>query len=87
MAAMVEVKAEVDAQMRDDAAAILAKSGLTVADAISMALARTVLEGSPGYPPLNPNEETQDAMRAARRGEGKSFDTIEALMADLHADN
>ena len=35
---------------------------------------------------LVPNEETVAAIEAARRGEMKSFNTVEELLADLNAD-
>jgi DNA-damage-inducible protein J len=36
---------------------------------------------------LTPNETTLAAMREARAGNLKSFDSVEALMADLHAED
>jgi antitoxin component of RelBE/YafQ-DinJ toxin-antitoxin module len=36
--------------------------------------------------PLTPNAETIEAIEADRRGETKSFATIDELMADLHSD-
>ncbi|MDR0458385.1 MAG: type II toxin-antitoxin system RelB/DinJ family antitoxin [Burkholderiaceae bacterium] len=39
------------------------------------------------FEPLIPNETTIQAMRDARAGKVKSFDSIEALMADLHSDD
>jgi hypothetical protein len=36
--------------------------------------------------PLTPNAETIEAIEADRRGETKSFSTIDELMADLHSD-
>lgn len=37
------------------------------------------------FEPLIPNAETIEAMREARRGEGKTFGSIDALFADLNA--
>ena len=39
------------------------------------------------FEPLVPNEETIEAMKEARRGGLKSAVSVEALMADLHADD
>jgi DNA-damage-inducible protein J len=36
---------------------------------------------------LIPNEETIEAIKAARRGELTTFKSIEDLLADLHADD
>ena len=39
------------------------------------------------FEPLIPNETTIAAMREARAGNLKSFDSVGALMADLNAEN
>lgn len=39
------------------------------------------------FEPLVPNETTIEAMREARTGKLKSFDSVEALMADLDAED
>ena len=39
------------------------------------------------FEPLIPNETTIAAMREARAGNLKSFDSVGALMADLHAED
>jgi DNA-damage-inducible protein J len=39
------------------------------------------------FEPLVPNEETIAAMREARAGNLPSFDTVEALMAGLRAED
>ena len=39
------------------------------------------------FEPLTPNATTIEAMKEARRGGLKSFDTIEDLMSDLNADD
>jgi DNA-damage-inducible protein J len=41
----------------------------------------------PHFDPLVPNEETIEAMKAARRGELVTAGTIEDLLADLHEDD
>ena len=47
---------------------------------------REQFEGTrPACPPLIPNETTVAAMREARTGNLKSYDSVDALMADLHA--
>ena len=47
---------------------------------------REHFEGTrPACPPLIPNETTVAAMREARTGNLKSYDSVDALMADLHA--
>ena len=39
------------------------------------------------FDPLVPNEETIEAMKAARRGELVSVGTVDDLLADLHEDD
>ena len=47
---------------------------------------REQFEGTrPACPRLIPNETTVAAMREARTGNLKSYDSVDALMADLHA--
>ena len=64
---------------------MLASIGLTVSDAFRMMLRRVVAEQALPFDPLVPNEETVAAMREARLGNVRSFDTIDALMDDLNA--
>lgn len=61
--------------------------GLSVSDAFRMMLTRIAREKALPFEPLVPNATTIAAMREARAGHLKSFDSIEALMADLHAED
>ena len=81
------VRARIDGQLKEEASVILASIGLTVSDAFRMMLTRVVAERALPFDPLVPNETTIAAMREARAGKLKSFDSVEALMADLHAKN
>ncbi|MBB5755041.1 type II toxin-antitoxin system RelB/DinJ family antitoxin [Prosthecomicrobium pneumaticum] len=87
MAANAVVRARVNEQIRDDAAAILEAAGLTVSDAVRMMLVRTVAEGALPFDPLVPNKETVEAMKAARRGDVKTVGGPAGLLADLDADD
>ncbi len=87
MAANAVVRARVDARVKEEATAIFAAAGLTLSDAFRMMLVKTVAERALPFDPLVPNAETIEAMKAARRGETVSFNSIEELMADLHADD
>lgn len=87
MPANAVVRARIDAKVKEQAAAIYAASGLTLSDAFRMMLMRTVAERSLPFDPLMPNQETVDAMKAARRGDVVKVGSIEKLMADLHADD
>lgn len=81
------VRARIDPKIKDEAADILAATGLTVSDAFRMMLVRTVAEKQLPFDPLVPNAETIEAMQAARRGDTKKVKTPEDLLADLHADD
>jgi len=87
MAANDVVRARIDRRVKEEAAAILGAAGLTVSDAFRMMLVRTVAEKALPFDPLVPNQETIDAMLAARRGELETVGTVDDLMADLHADD
>ena len=50
-------------------------------------MVRTAAEKRLPFDPFAPNEETVEAMEAARRGEWVSVGGVDALMADLNADD
>jgi len=81
------VRARIDEQVKEEASAVLAAMGLTVSDAFRILLTRIAREKALPFDPLVPSETTIAAMREARAGKLKSFDSVEALMADLHAED
>ena len=87
MAANAVVRARIDEQVKEEATAILAAAGLTVSDAFRMLLVRTVADKALPFDPLVPNEETIEAMKAARRGDLIAVGGVEDLLSDLHADD
>lgn len=87
MSANDVVRARIDRRVKEEAAAILAASGLTVSDAFRMMLMRTVAEKALPFDPLVPNAETVEAMKEARRGGLRKFATVADLMADLNAED
>ena len=87
MSANAVVRARIDEHIKIEATAILAAVGLTVSDAFRLMLTRVAHDKALPFEPLIPNDETIAAMREARQGNLKSFDSIEALMADLNADH
>jgi len=54
------------------------------ASAVRIMLTRVAREKALPFEPLIPNETTIAAMREARAGNLKSFDSVAALMADLY---
>jgi len=79
------VRARIDEHIKEEASTVLAAMGLTVSDAFRMLLTRIAREKALPFEPLVPNETTIAAMREARAGNLKGFDSVEALMSDLHA--
>jgi DNA-damage-inducible protein J len=81
------VRVRIDSQVKEEAAAVLAGVGLTVSDAFRLMMVRIAKEKALPFEPLVPNAETVQAMKAARRGDLKSASSLDALMADLNADD
>ena len=81
------VQARINGAIKAEAAAVLSAIGLTVSDAVRLLLTKIAQDKELPFEPLIPNETTIAAMRDARAGKGKRFDSIEALMADLHSDD
>jgi DNA-damage-inducible protein J len=87
MPANAVVRARIDASVKEEATAIYAAAGLTLSDAFRMMLMRTVAERRLPFDLLTPNEQTIEAIMAARRGDVVKVGGLEDLMADLHADD
>ncbi len=87
MTANAVVRARIDERIKEEASAILGAVGLTVSDAVRMMLMKTVAEKALPFDPLIPNAETIKAMQAARDGDLVTAGSIDALMADLNADD
>jgi DNA-damage-inducible protein J len=81
------VQTRIDVALKEEAAAVLATMGLTVSDAVRMMLIRVAHDKALPFEPLRPNADTVKAMQEARRGKLKRFGSVEALMADLDADD
>ncbi len=87
MAANQLVQARIDGAVKEEAASVLAAMGLTVSDAVRLMLTRVAREHALPFDPLIPNAKTIKAMKEARKGGLPRFDSVQALMADLHADD
>ena len=59
--------------------------GLTVSDAVRLLLTRIAQEKALPFATLIPNAVTIEAMKEARKGGLPQFDSVQALMNDLHA--
>ena len=81
------VRARIDEQTRDEAAAVLAAMGLTVSDAFRLMLTRIAREKALPFEPLIPNARTIAAIKEARRGRLKRYPNSKALLKSLNADD
>jgi len=87
MPAKALVQTRIDPEVKREAAAVLSTLGLTVSDAVRLLLTRVAREGSVPLELVRPNPTTVAAMEEARSGKLPQFDSVEALMADLNAED
>ena len=81
------VRARIDEQTKDEAAAVLASIGLTVSDAFRLMMVRIAKEKALPFEPLIPSVETVAAMKEARSGGLKRHRSSKALLKSLNADD
>lgn len=81
------VRARIDADTKDRAADALQAMGLSISDAIRLLMLRVADERRLPFEVKVPNSTTQKAMSELEAGKGKKFSSVEALMADLNADD
>jgi DNA-damage-inducible protein J len=86
MTANSVVRARIDEQIKKEAAAVLEAMGLTVSDAFRLMMVKIAKEKALPFEPLVPNDETIEAMKAARRGELATAGPPGKLLASLNAD-
>lgn len=81
------VRAMIDSYTKDRAADALEAMGLSLSDAIRLLMLRIADEKRLPFEIRIPNAETKKAISELESGQGKKFDSIKALMDDLHADD
>ena len=81
------VRARIDTDTKERAAEVLQAMGLSISDAIRLLMLRIADERRMPFEIKAPNATTRKAMAELEAGKGKSFASVEALMADLHADD
>ena len=87
MAVTEVVRARIEPTIKERATAVLADMGLSVSDAIRLLLTRVAAEEALPFEIRTPNAKTRAAMKAARKGAGRAFTSVDDLMADLNADD
>jgi DNA-damage-inducible protein J len=81
------VRARINEQIKEEAAAVLSEIGLTLSDAFRLLLIRVAREKALPFEPLIPNATTIKAIEEARRGELISIGTLDDLFTELNADD
>lgn len=81
------VRARINEDVKNEASAVLDAMGLTVSDAFRMMMVRIAREKALPFEPLIPNEETIEAIKAARRGELTTVGSVDELFASLNAND
>jgi DNA-damage-inducible protein J len=81
------VRARIDVDTKERAADALEAMGLSISDAIRLLMLRVADERRLPFEVKAPNAKTRKAIAELEAGKGKRFESVEALMADLHSDD
>lgn len=81
------VRARIDNVTKERATVALEAMGLSVSDAIRLLMLRIADEKRLPFDVKVPNATTKKAMVELDEGRGKKFDSVEALMTDLHEED
>jgi DNA-damage-inducible protein J len=81
------VRARIDSDTKDRAAEALEAMGLSVSDAIRLLMVRVANERRLPFDVKAPNATTRSAVAELEAGEGERFNSLDDLMANVHADD
>jgi DNA-damage-inducible protein J len=81
------VQGRVPGDIQDAANHVIRASGLTVSDVVRMVMTRIAQDKEIPTALFQPNEKTLAAFAEVERGGTQKFATVDALFADLHADD
>ena len=81
------VRARIDQATKARATAALSAMGLSISDAIRLLMFRVADERRLPFEVKAPNAATREAIAELSAGKGSKFASVDALMADLHADD
>lgn len=81
------VRARIDAVTKERATDALKSMGLSVSDAIRLLMLRIADEQCLPFDVKVPNATTREAIAELEAGKAAKFSSVEALMADLDADD
>jgi len=79
-----QISARISSQDKARAERVFKKLGVTASQAITLFYKQVHMRRGIPFPVEIPNKETIEAIEEARTGQGKSFDSVEALIADLN---
>ena len=81
------VRARIDTITKERASDALEAMGLSISDAIRLLMVRIAHERRLPFEVKAPNATTRKAIAELEAGKGKSFTSVDSLMADLNADD
>lgn len=81
------VRARIDSDTKDRAAQALEAMGLSISDAIRLLMMRVADDRRLPFEVRAPNATTRKAIKELEAGKGKKFKSLDALMADLNAND
>lgn len=81
------VRARIDRDTKDRAAAVLDDMGLSISDAIRLLMIRVADDRRLPFAIKAPKEKTKRAIIELEAGNGSKLNSVENLMADLNADD
>ena len=85
MPANAVVRARIDEKTKNKATKVLKQIGMTPSAAFRLMMTRIAVEREMPFDIHVPNAETIAAIEEGRKGKLKTFETVEALMAELNA--
>lgn len=86
-AATTYIRARIDSDTKQRAVTALDAMGLSASDAIRLLMRRIADEKRLPFEVRVPNATTKQAMAELEAGKGERFSSVDAMMADLHADD
>lgn len=81
------VRARIDRETKEKATRSLDAMGLSVSDAIRLLMHRVADEHRLPFEIKEPNAEARQAIDELDAGQGQYHDSVDGLVADLHADD
>jgi DNA-damage-inducible protein J len=87
MATTTMVHVRIDGKVKARAEKALSAMGLSMSDAVRVLLTRVAADQALPFALKVPNAETRAAMKELEAGKGRRFATVDALLANLDADD